>query len=256
MTMQTFYRLSRITAAALVAVLILSGSAFAQTATTHTTLSAAVSSSDTTIRVASATGFTAGTTWAYVDREIMIVRAVSGTNISVIRGANGTRATSHVANSRVYVGPVGAFLGYDPSGSCTAANEAYLPQISVASGNVWTCNSAGYWQAVNFASVQGSLPRKEVADAAYTALPSDYLIVYTSITADRVVTLPSPLGLAGKSLVIADESGLVTVNTTIGVVPGSTNQLNGGTTTQIDIATAYSFLKLKSNGASWIAWGW
>jgi hypothetical protein len=247
-------KLFRLTVAALVAAVILTGSAFAQTATTETTLSVAVNSSQQTISVASATGFTAGSTWAFIDRELVIVRAVSGTTISVIRGANGTRATGHISGSRVYVGPVGAFLGYDPSGSCTAASESYLPQISVTSGLQWTCNASGYWQAVSFDAIGYRLPRTEVSDAAYTAKNSDYLIVITSITADRVVTLPSPVGVKGKPLFIADDSGLVTSATTIGVVPAGTNQLNGGSSTQIDIATAYSSLRLRSNGATWITW--
>lgn len=249
----TFKHIARTVAAALVAALILTGTAFAQSSTANTTLSAAVGAADTTVRVASATGFVAGSTYAYIDRELVAVLSVSGTTIGVSRGQSGTRATAHVSGSVVYVGPATAFLAFDPFGACTASDQLYTPYLAVGSGRIFTCNTAGYWQSVSLDPDAARFPRTEVVDAAYTAKIGDFLIVYTSITADRVVTLPSPTGLKGKQVVIKDESGLVTGNTTIGVVSASAGQLEGWAS-QIDIATAYSLLRLYSNGTAWLRW--
>lgn len=124
----------------------------AQTTTTSTTLSAAVDNPSTpnnppvgTITVASATGFTAKTTMAYVDQEAMLVTAVSGTTISVIRGSGGTRAIAHTSGETVWVGPLGAagpFVNFAKYGSCTSAQQAYIPQIVVPTGDILRCTNS------------------------------------------------------------------------------------------------------------------
>lgn len=125
----------------------------AQTYLTSTTLSAAVTStSQTTINVTSATGFTVGYT-LYVDGEAMSITSVSGTTIGVFRGVVGTTARTHASASTVIVGPPPAFTTADPGpGSCTVANQAYLPIVNTVNGNVWMCRGvAGVvkWTATN-----------------------------------------------------------------------------------------------------------
>jgi hypothetical protein len=80
-------------------------------AITATTLSGAVTQSQTTLPVASATGITApnwqtatGLTYLFVDQELMLVTGVVGTTISVVRGFNGTAAQAHVTGSQVQIG--------------------------------------------------------------------------------------------------------------------------------------------------------
>jgi len=74
-------------------------------ALTSTTLSSAVAVSDTTIVVASATGFAAGS-FVIIDQELLKVvqTYVSGTTIGVLRGQNGTVTGAHVASAVVTVG--------------------------------------------------------------------------------------------------------------------------------------------------------
>lgn len=133
--------------------------ALGQTTTTSTTLSAAIGTSDTTMLVASATGFTArGTlqqdvTLAMVDRELMSIATVNGTVIGVIRGRDGTPVTPHASGAQVWVGPAsngpfianGAQIGGQStlSGACTAANLPYLPMILTATGDAYTCPTSG-----------------------------------------------------------------------------------------------------------------
>jgi hypothetical protein len=153
----------------------------AQTLLTTTTLSNAVQGMGSVngatptgnmsiITVASATGitgpspntsFTSGivstsdaTTYLYVDRELMQVKAVSGTTITVIRALQSTAAASHVSGALVFIVPVSAQILWSganygqapavPEGSCTRSSELYLPRIQFQSGIVSDCNG-GQW---------------------------------------------------------------------------------------------------------------
>lgn len=70
---------------------------------TDTTLSAAITSNALTMTVASATGFTANTTMAKIDDELVGISSVSGTTIGIRRGQFGTRAANHGQSIRVRV---------------------------------------------------------------------------------------------------------------------------------------------------------
>jgi hypothetical protein len=117
----------------------------AQTVLNPTTLSAAISTTYTrTFSVTSATGFTANTTMAYVDREAILITAVSGTTITGMRGANGTIATTHASGAYIFVSSINNFFTTTPSGSCTRTTEAVLPRINVRDGTISDCNN-GEW---------------------------------------------------------------------------------------------------------------
>ena len=125
----------------------------AQTATTQTTLASAITVSQRTFQLASVTGVVAGQTALWTEGEYLPVVAVNTTSKFVTvatRGASGSRAVTHAANSVVWVGnltnsfPV--FLTYDPAGSCTAANT-FAPTIALSSARMWRCDSGtGDWQ--------------------------------------------------------------------------------------------------------------
>jgi len=86
-------------------------------ALTTTTLSSAVAVGDTTITVASATGFAAGS-FVQIDQEMLRVvnSYVSGTTISVLRGLNGTTTTAHPVTANVTVGLASDFAIAVPGG--------------------------------------------------------------------------------------------------------------------------------------------
>jgi hypothetical protein len=135
--------------------------AFGQTILTMTTLSSAVADGGTQkIIVASATGINAPSasdntksTFIYVDRELMDVEGVSGTTITVRRGASETSGRSHASGALVFVipaylvtfsgGPYGSAPAV-PFGACTRANETWLPRIQFTSGLVSDC-LGGQW---------------------------------------------------------------------------------------------------------------
>lgn len=148
--------------------------AYAQSNITTTTLSAAITTNRaTTFTVASATGWNASTFpgniyYAYVDHELMLVRAISGTTITVDRGAQGTNATPHANSAVIFTGAAGSnnylnngqtfvtggpFVQTAPAGSCTRSLQATLPVIAYPySGigpqteNFYNCNN-GQWVA-------------------------------------------------------------------------------------------------------------
>ncbi len=104
----------------------------------------------------------------------------------------------------------------------------------------------GGWPAAKLADVA---QRTAVADASYTALVTDRLIAVTALTAARTVTLPSAAAYpTGTYLTIVDESGAASATNTITLARAGTDTINGATSAQI--ASAYGYIALESNGAS------
>lgn len=139
----------------------------AQTYLTATTLSNAVTSTSADrIVVASATTAAVGGA-VYIDHELMSIRAISGTTLTVSRGQQGTAATTHNAAAAVIIAPVAALQGPTPAftqlagrtlaGSCNPVNYPYLPIVDTDSGNVFLCwaqgssgpNASRLWHGTN-----------------------------------------------------------------------------------------------------------
>lgn len=186
----------------------------AQTTTTQTTLSEAVDGSSNVIVVSSATGFTANTTYAFIDGELVAVQAINGTRISVLRGASGTRASQHRAGALVHVGPIGAFRSVDPAGKCVTTEQSYLPQVNYVNGLLWNCtaqfgsSSGGTWSAVSLQSEGSDRLPVRLITGNYTAVASDRVIASKTYTGAITVTLPSATGFLGKQLDVMDWAGL------------------------------------------------
>ena len=207
---------------ALAVALVLSATPLsAQTTTTQTSLSAAVTNGfATNVVVASTSGFSASTQtvtyYLFVDGEQMKVNTVNTAtgSIGVSRAVNATRATSHPSGAVVWFGPAGAspFVSQNPfpGTSCTATDYQYLPLINMNTGQVIQCRNSRF--------TTGDSGISGIADANFTASLGDYIIEYTSITAARTVTLPTPVaGMRGKVYIVKNTS---TVGTnTIWVTP-------------------------------------
>lgn len=86
--------------------------------------------------------------------------------------------------------------------------------------------------------------RTTVADANYTVALTDVMVVYTTLTAARNLTLPTAANMAGRDLLVKDESGNAGTNaiSIVGTVDGVTNKT---------INTAYGSIRLYSNGIAW-----
>lgn len=125
----------------------------AQSALSSTTLAAAVTSEgDTTITVASSSGITANNIMLLIDRELITVVRVSGTSLTVSRGANGTRSTTHANGATVYYASPTVYTNYYRSGSCTGTAEAVLP-IPWPQGNMLYDCSSSVWTSASLTPV-------------------------------------------------------------------------------------------------------
>ncbi len=118
----------------------------------QTSLSAAVTAQQTSIKVAAATGISApsysagiaGSMLYVVDPgqtagEAMTVTGVSGTTISVSR--TGT-VRAHVSGAMVLVATApNWFYTVDPSGSCVLAQTYVTPWVNINTGAQWKCST-------------------------------------------------------------------------------------------------------------------
>lgn len=226
-------------------VLLVAGSAHAQTILTTTTLSAAVPSTASTalstgnfsiVTVASATGITAPTantsntyaaatgetsTYLYVDREMMQVKAVSGTTITVIRGVSSTAASSHLSGALVFIVPAqdvtedNGRYGGTPAGSCNRANILYLPNIQWISGTISDC-LGGQWVNGDAASTQ-----RITSKAIYAPNPGG--TIYTSLNSTGTTLAATTMYCTEIQLPYNKQlTGLAVLN---GTVVGTDNHL-------------------------------
>jgi hypothetical protein len=91
--------------------------------------------------------------------------------------------------------------------------------------------------------------RTAVADAAYSALVTDRIIAYTSITVSRAVALPAAsLYPAGAEITVVDESGSVTSAITITINRAGSDTISG--LTSLVLNTPYGAVTLESDGVS------
>lgn len=164
----------------------------AQTLILPTTLSAKVADSKTTvIAVTSATSINgpafptadqlaATLTYLSVDHELMEVRGISGTNVTVRRGVGGTAATPHVSGALVFMGVSTAFsarkVEVEYAGACTRGTfpADILPKINVVTGIISDC-LGGTWVNGSYGSdpsPQFHIPSPDSGGTAYTSLNS------------------------------------------------------------------------------------
>jgi hypothetical protein len=149
--------LKKITLAGLLAV---SFALAQQNTLVQTSLSAAITATQSQFAVASATGITAGSYSAgtagsqlyIVDvgqalGEVAVVTGVSSTTLTVRRGASGTKAVAHASGAMVLVATAANwFYVVDPIGSCTSTSIYVTPWLNVNNGRQWVCSSVtGTW---------------------------------------------------------------------------------------------------------------
>lgn len=218
---------------------------------TTTTLSSALTNSQTSFQVASGTGITGvsasgpGSFLYTEDGELMQVISVptagSGiTLVNVMRGVSGTRATGHVTGLLVYIGNgdwfSGAPPGTTPRGTCTKGNLYVYPDIHVLDGTIFTCGANGLWGYGGPGGFHPGLGSTITQiTGTYTVLPYDDLVSATS--GSFTLTLPSAVAMPGKVLFLANPgAGTVTPSP----VPAGC------------VLTTGLFCKIVSNGTAWI----
>lgn len=275
--------------------LVVAGSG--QTILTNTTLSTAVTAiGQQTIVVASASGISAPTpntgnvygvatseaqSYLYVDRELMQVKGVSGTNITVIRGVGGTASSLHAASAFVFVVPAafiyGGGLGSGlqspaaPAGACTRGNEMYLPRIDFANGVISDC-LGGQWvqgDAQQTQRLTGTINDPPTAGTAYTSLETngtafdaatsmycnEIKLPYSKVLTGLKVLMGTIAGGTEKKAVLLYDAGgnLLANSATAGQTMGSTGSVYVSvpfTTPFYAVGPTRYFGCIQSNGTS------
>lgn len=137
-----------------VSVLAFASVASAQVSLTQTSLSTAITTTSIRyIQVASVTSITApsalvpSSSQLYIDDEVLDVELLSGNIVTVRRGANGTKARTHLVGANVYVVPsgLGALIDYPLGGSCITGTYPANPMIDYLDAITYQCQN-GQWQ--------------------------------------------------------------------------------------------------------------
>lgn len=144
-------RLFTVLASVAMAAFLYPASLMAQVQTTITTNSAAQTKTSTQMQLTSATNAVVGSE-IFIDQELELITAISGTVATVQRGAAGTTPASHAVTTSLLVGTPDKFQSVDPPfGACTSATDYpgnAKPWVNVTDGNIWLCRSS-LWQGTN-----------------------------------------------------------------------------------------------------------
>lgn len=92
----------------------------------------------------------------------------------------------------------------------------------------------------------GALAAQTTKTANYTALSTDYFIFGDATAGNITITLPTAVGLAGKTLVVKKIDASANTVT----LDGNSTEVIDGSLTQV-ISTQYVSLSIVSNGANW-----
>lgn len=229
---------------------------YAQTTINTTTLATAVTSvSATSVAVASASTIAVGQQ-LYIDKEVMVVTAINGTQLTVTRGMAGTASAKHASGRVVYSGPANYFVQTSPSGACVLADQVYYPVINTTTGQFFNCSASGtgaastyVWKGVAFDSFEYvGWPRTPVSNANYQMKSTDVVVSLTSLSnSGKTVWLPTLTGQPARMLIIRDESGAANsfTITVSGTINGSTSNT---------ITTAYGALRIWWSGTAFFLW--
>jgi len=250
----------------LLGLLLAASMSFGQTILTHTTLSAAVTtSSTTTIPLTSVTGITATNTVIFVADgtigEAMFVNSVNASpanTVGVTRGYQSLgKARPHLSGALVFVVPLtggnqSALNTVAPGGSCTRSNITYLPLISVGLTGAPTLISdclGGVWVNGNIPSqgmAQTIVNYPPVGGAVLTGIGTSTATTNTSmyctefdLPASRLITgmgwLNGTATANGhRNAILYDASGILLANTGSTTTTGTASQFQ-----RIALTTSY-----------------
>lgn len=209
-------------------------------ALTRTTLSAAIGLGDTTITVASATGFLAGS-WIRIDDEMMKVgwAYASGTAIPVMRGQDGTAVKAHAVTAGVVVGP----------GTDWTENPLQTPVQFPIAGRIVTIQSYTAAGAIAFPKdgcdarvlLNGTVALAMTLAVPTVDLDGSILTVVGNGKAAHTITVAGGIGAAGAGYTVLtfDTGGqccvqLIAANAVWVPLPSTMS----GTLTAVDVAVA------------------
>jgi hypothetical protein len=243
----------------------------AQTVLTPTTLSSAIGDNKIQVMVvSSATGFVANTTVAYIDKELVAVKSVSGTTIGIIRGQGGTSSAAHPSGAQVFVGTPNQFFSKPnqlvPSGSCTRTAELVVPMINVANGVISDCVGGQWVNGVRTPEPKWRIMVPDPGGTAYSSINTAGTTTGATTVYCSEVNLPSNKLLTGIALlngttvgtdkhyvVLYDSAGNAIANSAVAGVTtsgASTYQQFAFTSTYYAVGPAQYFACFQANGTT------
>ena len=264
-------------------VLLAAPALLAQTATTRTYLTSALTSVNGTVTfpVGSTTGMTASTSSAQTFLaicdsptvcELMDLKTiVSATSVTVVRGRTGS-ITGHVVNSLVWYGTAGnwgvssgntsgVFMTATPRGNCTRASNVFLPVINTSTGEASDClpattGTGDQWVSYSLYPRGASMPHKKLAvtQNTYTTTAVNMVIGVNTAVASTI-TLMACTGCEGAWYWIIDEAQTAPAGVPVVItVAGSSGQLvNGGASAAlVNSAVVGQAAFIENDGANWI----
>jgi hypothetical protein len=167
----------------------------------------------------------------------------TGTGIR-LDGSGNVGINSNTPSAKFHVISTGEQFraGYDTS------NYASL---AVSSSGVATFDAVGSSASFVFSDkVIAPVPTRSVANTNTTVTTSDEVIIYSSLTAGRTVTLPAASTMTGRRVIIKDGSGAAAANNiTINVSNPFLETIDAGTS--VAITTNYGRTVLVSDGTGW-----
>jgi hypothetical protein len=178
-----------------------------------------------------------------IDRELIAVRGVAGTTMSVARGQNVTRPSTHASGAAVTVVPQVAIYGYVPAGSCTRTSLPYVPVV-VAGGTPLAGDEIGVmFDCVGSVWMPTSSPigppvLGSTVASANTITPTGSYFKVSGTTILKTIVVPAGWA-AGMSIQI-EATGVATWDAT-------GNILTAGTFTAAGHTVTFTW-----NGAKWV----
>ena len=134
-------------------------------------------------------------------------------------------------SSTQYIRSQAVSLGYLQDNYFSYWNPSPADSNNIYNNNLGNVGIGTTTPAAKF-QLNGGLILKHatVADTDYTASTTDYIIAYSSITANRTVTLPNSLCTPGRFFVVLDESGSASASKQIIIDPEGTTKIVGQNT--------------------------
>lgn len=177
---------------------------------------------------------------------------------SAVTGANSYRVYRGTTTGGENVYYTASTNSFTDTGAANTSGTITSPTASVVkfapNGNSWLVGgSVGIGTATPTATLTlgggMAINRRSVSDTNYTAVASDYMICYTTLTAGRSVTLPTASASnTNQVYVIKDQTGNAASNNI--TVQGTGGQTIDGAATKV-INTAWGVLKVYTNGSNW-----
>src|SRR5215472_16020628 len=146
----------------------------------------------------------------------------------------------------IIVAAVGIALGLGPA----AAQIVNLPPNTVYGNMSPFPSQAG---AVTLQTLQSKVfgTERAIADANYSAVTSDRVIAYTSMTAARTVQLVSASAVPpGTIVTVMDRSGSASATVTISISPTGADNINGANVPLSVVQKALGGVQVESDGVS------